>query len=118
MSALESQVIITLRGTAGDEARDPLRFLQRIAFWRFFLQTLLRFTFAPAEWAAPSAPSATGEAVSRHAHAKAASTAIGNATPLPPPNRTIDGTVEAATPSHISTCPQGDGDFYRYRRLG
>src|SRR5262245_13270172 len=103
MSALESQTIVTVLGTAGSEARDPLRFLQRTAFLRFFLQTLLRFAFALAEWAAPSAPSAAGEAASRHAHANAASTAIGNATPLPPPNRTIDGTVGAAIPWHIST---------------
>jgi hypothetical protein len=77
MFADESQVRVTVRGTAGSEARRP-RFLQAafLALVRLFLQALLRFAFAPAARAESLAP-AGAEASSRPAHANAAITASG-----------------------------------------
>jgi len=45
---------VTVRGTAGSEARRPLCFLQA-PFLEAFLQALLGFALALAEWAEPSA---------------------------------------------------------------
>src|SRR5262245_46410819 len=87
MSALESQVSVTVRGTAGTEASRP-RFLHAARFFRDFLQALLRFAFL--ECPAPVAPSAAGEATRRHAQA-ATRNAIGNVKPPSPLCRFIGG---------------------------
>src|ERR671919_2749405 len=80
MSALESQVRVTVRGTAGSEAR--WRFLQGMPRLSFFLQTLARFAFEPVAWAGPLAPCASGESTRSNAHAKAAVAAIRNVKPV------------------------------------
>src|SRR5262249_23149099 len=87
MSALESQVSVTVRGAAGTEASRP-GFLQARRFFRVFLQALLRFAFALLECPAPVAPSAAGEATRRHVQA-ATRTAIGNVKPPRPRCRII-----------------------------
>src|SRR5215207_3766164 len=110
MSAVESQVTVTVRGTAGNEERRPLRFLQGEPLLRFFLHALLRFAFESAAWAVPLAPCAAGESMRRHAQANAMITATRN---LRPPTRVkdIDGTVRLASLPGIGTCPHRERGF-------
>src|SRR6476660_1153564 len=107
MSAVESQVSVTVRGTPGDEAGRPEGFLQGMPFLCFFLHALLRFTFELAAWAG-SLAACTGEAATRHATASATLAAVG--TPKRPP-QAIGATVWLVSPRCISTCPHGKWEF-------